>query len=92
MNMEKININKEAEYTNQYFYLNNGTPLKSLAELIDQLVHMDQGMFNHHVNKKNNDFANWLRDVFGEKELARRIKMTRSPQGMLNSIKKYLES
>ncbi len=92
MNMEKININKEAEYTNQYFYLNSGTPVKSLAELIDQLVGMDQAMFNHHVNRKNNDFANWLRDVFGEKELARRITMTRSPQGMLNSIKKYLES
>jgi len=88
----KIDIYQEASSTENYFYLSNGTPLKSLAELIDQLVKMDQEIFNNHVNKKNNDFANWVRDVFGYKELARRMTMTRSPQGMLKSISKFLES
>ena len=88
----KIDIYQEATSTEHYFYLSNGTPLKSLAELIDQLVNMDQELFNNHVNKKNNDFANWVRDVFGYKELARRMTMTRSPQGMLKSITKFLES
>ena len=87
-----INIYQEASSTEQYFYLNNGTPLKSLAELIDQLVDMEQELFNHHVSKNNNDFANWVRNVFEQKELARRITLSRSPQGMLNSITKYLES
>ena len=86
-----IDIYQEAESTEQYFYLNNGTPLKSIAELIDQLVDMDQDLFNYHVSKKKNDFANWVRDVFGKKELARRMNMTRSPQGMLKSITKILE-
>jgi len=89
---KKYDIYKEALSTEHYFYLNNGTPLKNLAELIDQLVNMDQGLFNNHVNKKNNDFSNWVRDVFGYKELARRMNMSRSPQGMLKSITKYLES
>ena len=89
---KKFDIYKEASSTEHYFYLNNGTPLKNLAELIDQLVNMDQGLFNNHVNKKNNDFSNWVRDVFGYKELARRMNMSRSPQGMLKSITKYLES
>lgn len=89
---KKIDIYQEAESTDQYFYLNNGTPLKSIAELLDQLVDMDQGLFNHHVNKKNNDFANWIRDIFGKKELARRIKLTHSPESMLKSMTKYLES
>ena len=88
----KINIYQEAESTENYFYLSNGTPLKSLAELIDQLVKMDQDLFNHHVTRKNNDFANWVRDVFGKKELSRRMAMTRSPRGMLKSITKFLES
>ncbi|KUK66703.1 MAG: hypothetical protein XD85_0040 [Parcubacteria bacterium 34_609] len=66
--------------------------MKSLAELIDQLVNMDEELFRYHVNEKNNDFANWIRDVFGAKELARRISMSRSAQGMLKSITKYLES
>ena len=89
---KKIDIYQEATSTEQYFYLHNGIPLKSLAELIDQLVNMDEELFRYHVNEKNNDFANWIRDVFGAKELARRISMSRSPQGMLKSITKYLES
>lgn len=88
---KKIDIYKEAPTTEQYFYLHNGTPVKSLAELIDQLVNMDQELFSYHVSDKNNDFANWIRDVFGEKELARRIKLSRSTQGMRKSITKYLE-
>lgn len=89
---KKIDIYQEATSTEQYFYLHNGIPLKSLAELIDQLVNMDEELFRYHVNEKNNDFANWIRDVFGAKELARRISMSRSAQGMLKSITKYLES
>ena len=87
-----IDIYHEAPNSQHYFYLHNGTPLKSIAELIDELVHMDQIVFNHHIDKQKNDFANWLRDVFGQKELARRINLTRSPKGMLKSIKKYLQS
>jgi len=63
-----------------------------LAELLDQLANMDIEVFNYHVSRKNNDFANWIRDVFGEKELARRMKMSRSPYGMLKSITKFLEN
>ncbi|MDD3655301.1 MAG: hypothetical protein PHI72_00830 [Atribacterota bacterium] len=89
---KKIDIYQEAPTVEQYFYLHNGTPIKSLAELIDQLINMEQELFCYHVHSKNNDFANWIRDVFGAKELARRIKMSHSAPGMLKSITKYLES
>lgn len=89
---KKIDIYREASTSDNYFYLNNGIPIKNLAELLDQLVNMDQELFNYHVSKQNNDFANWVRDVFGEKEMARRMKMSRSPQGMLKSITKFLEN
>ncbi|MDD4362795.1 MAG: hypothetical protein PHD33_01105 [Atribacterota bacterium] len=88
---KKFDIYQEAPSNEKYFYLNNKIPLKNLAELIEQLTKIDQETFKCHVNKKNNDFAKWVRDVFGEKELARRMKMSRSPQGMLKSITKFLE-
>lgn len=87
-----MNIYQEATTTSQYFYLHDGTALKSMSELMDYLITMNQEIFSHHVNKKNNDFANWIRDIFGEKELARRIALSKSPLGMLNTIKKYLAS
>lgn len=87
-----FDLYSEAESTEKYFYLHNGIPLKSIPELIDQLVKMNQELFDYHVNKDHNDFANWVRDVFGNRELARRINLTRTPKGMMDSITKYFES
>jgi len=43
---KKIDIYREASTSDNYFYLNNGIPIKNLAELIDQLVNMDQELFS----------------------------------------------
>ena len=88
---QNIDINQDIPSTQHYFYLNNGTKLKNIAELMESLKYMDQDLFSFHVNKQNNDFANWIRDVFGEKELARRISLARYPTSMLKSIKKYIQ-
>ena len=88
---QNIDINQDIPSTQHYFYLNNGKKLKNIAELMESLKYMDQDLFSFHVNKQNNDFANWIRDVFGEKELARRISLARYPTSMLKSIKKYIQ-
>ena len=86
-----IDIGQEALSTQHYFYLKNGKKLKNIAELMENLKHMDQDLFSFHVNEQHNDFASWIRDVFGEKELARRISRARYPTSMLKSIEKYTQ-
>ncbi len=86
-----INIAQEAPSAEHNFYLNNGKKVKNIAELMESLKHMDQDLFSFHVNEQHNDFASWIRDVFGEKELARRINQTRYPANMLKSIEKYIQ-
>jgi len=86
-----IDIGQEAPSTQHYFYLNNGKKLKNIAELMESLKDMDQDLFSFHVNEQHNDFASWIRDVFGEKELARRISLTCYPTSMLKSIEKYIQ-
>ena len=88
---KNIDIGQEAPSTQHYFYLNNGKKLKNIAELMESLKHMDQDLFSFHVNEQHNDFASWIRDVFGEKELARRISHARYPTSMLKSIEKYIQ-
>lgn len=88
---KNIDIGQEAPSTEHYFYLNNGKKLKNIAELMENLKHMDQDLFSSHVNEQHNDFASWIRDVFGEKELARRIRDARHPANMLKSIEKYTQ-
>lgn len=55
------------------FFLNDGRILRTLKDLKDALETMDDSTFYHHVTADRNDFANWVRDVFNQPELADKI-------------------
>lgn len=57
----------------QEFFLLNGKKVKNYTELAKILEHLEDHVFRHHVNPDNNDFANWIRDVFKDVELAKKI-------------------
>jgi len=76
-----------------YFYLNNGEILRSAEELKIELEKNCEGFnlqnFYHHNNLERNDYAEWIKYVLHEKKLAEKIKQLKTPQDMLNEIKKY---
>ena len=53
------------------FFVNDGRALGNMNELMESLKDMDEETFNHHVNKEKNDFMNWVKDVVGDKVLAK---------------------
>ena len=55
------------------FMVVDGSSLKSVSELLDKIEEISEDVFNYHVTDERNDFANWVRDVFDEKELAERL-------------------
>jgi hypothetical protein len=61
------------------FYLNNGKELNSLRALYDEIHHMPDVVFFHHVTPERNDFANWVKDVIGDKTLAAKIAKAGTP-------------
>ncbi|HYD03448.1 MAG TPA: DUF5752 family protein [Alphaproteobacteria bacterium] len=73
----------------KYFVLCDGRKLKNAKELADTLQLINDDMFKYHVTDTKNDFANWINDVFGEPELAKKIKSVRSRFDM--SIELYRE-
>lgn len=66
------NLTKEIP-ENNYFVLANGRPVKHVAELASILDQLEDHVFKHHVSADRNDFHNWIRDVFEDIELARKI-------------------
>ena len=58
----------------KYFMLSNGTAIRSIEELAVLLDNISDEDFSSHVNSEKNDFASWINDVFGEKELAESLK------------------
>ncbi|MBU0757868.1 MAG: hypothetical protein KKF44_07380 [Nanoarchaeota archaeon] len=59
-----------------YFILTSGVAIKNLKELVGSLETMNEGVFRHHVNDERNDFANWVRDILNEPDLADELKDT----------------
>ena len=74
----------------QYFFLSDGRPLKSLLELADAFEDMTDDIFKHHVTDAKNDFAKWVQDVFGDEGLAIRLGQSKSRQQHQLIILKHL--
>ncbi len=66
-----------------YFNLANGQVLKDLTELKNALKTMDENTFSHHVNENRNDFANWVKDVIKDENLAEQISHARTKEDIL---------
>jgi predicted ribosome quality control (RQC) complex YloA/Tae2 family protein len=74
----------------EYFRLVDGKVIKNLYELINSLRSMHDNTFRHHVNNEKNDFANWIRDVFKDYELAEDILKSKNKKEIIKRIEKRL--
>lgn len=63
----------ESAPNQRYFVLANGKPVQHVAELAEVLEDLEDHVFDHHVNPERNDFHNWVKDVFQDIELAKKM-------------------
>jgi len=66
----------------KYFYLIDGSVLRSLHDLRKILKSIKPEVFAHHVNSERNDFATWVRDVIKDYPLARKLRELKDPKVM----------
>lgn len=57
----------------QCFWTTNGLIIANLIELRDAFEKMENDVFTHHVTEKKNDFADWVKYVLGDTELAEKM-------------------
>jgi len=69
-----------------YFFLKTGEQIRSLGQLKEKLESIDDDTFSHHVNEYKNDFANWIRDVMHNNELADKINGLKSKTEIIDAI------
>jgi len=75
-----------------YFVLLGGHKIKNVKDLADALEMIDENHFKHHVNDKKNDFANWIRDVFEEFDLAEKVKTAKNKDHTRLIIYKHISN
>ncbi len=72
------------------FVLKDGRVLKDMVELSNSLEYMSDDVFGHHVNASKNDFARWMSDVFGEKELAAHLEKAKTKTELQLALLKHI--
>lgn len=74
--------NRKAVFSNvaegKEFWASNGLIVRNLNELASALGSMEEYHFSQHVNADKNDFAQWVSDVYGQKELAENLGQSKS--------------
>lgn len=69
---------KLARVPEQYiFYCCDGSVYRDMAELAVGLAAMTDEAFAYHCNSEKQDFANWVRDIIEDIELANDLAMAR---------------
>jgi hypothetical protein len=75
------------------FYTHQGHIIWSVYELVSDVQNMDDYNFVYHVNldHNKNDFADWIRDVLGDEELAMQLEGITDKKKYLSIIKKRIK-
>ncbi len=63
----------------QCFWTTNGIIVADLIGLRDLLHSISDDVFRHHVTKDRNDFADWVKAVLKDTELADALRRTKQP-------------
>jgi len=73
------------------FWVHDGRILKNIRELLYALKNMKKDVFNYHVNKEKNDFANWINDIIKDTKLAKDMSKTKGKKEIIKKISKRIK-
>jgi hypothetical protein len=82
-------LKKEVK-SDYYFVLSDGRKIKNVKELAEEMGKMEDAVFFHHVTDERNDFAQWIKDVFDETELAEQISHIKNKHELQKKIYEYI--
>jgi hypothetical protein len=76
------------------FWCTDGTILRNISEVLHFVENTQDHLFQYHVNEDNNknDFADWIREVFHEDELANDLEGVMDRKQYGNILRKYLRT
>jgi len=71
----------------QAFFVKDGSVVTVLGDLVSYIKNMSDDVYGHHVNENGNDFANWIRHVFGRKAIANKVDKAADKAALLKVLK-----
>ncbi len=69
----------------------DGSKLKNMSDFAEKLENMDDHVYKHHVDKKKNDFSQWVGDVMEDGELAEALVGKEQQEAHVTVLKHMLK-
>ncbi|MBI2546714.1 hypothetical protein HYV81_06060 [Candidatus Woesearchaeota archaeon] len=73
-----------------YFHLSDGRVLRNVNDLLQALKSMSEHVYHHHVNAHRNDFSTWIRDIFGDYNVAHKALSAKGRHELISILEKEL--
>lgn len=73
------------------FWINDGPIIKNIVELRDALSNILNEKFRYHVNIDKDDFGLWIDKVLKDKNLAKKLSMTKTKKSYHKIISDYIK-
>ncbi|MFH0978089.1 MAG: hypothetical protein V1837_02185 [Candidatus Woesearchaeota archaeon] len=73
------------------FYACNGAVIRNIYELASTIESLQDDAFSYHVNQEKNDFANWVNDILGDGQLAKKLKGIKNRKKYAETIRKRIK-
>lgn len=89
--MERIESMLKSAGPGKFLALRDGKTLHNVSDLRAALVSMSSETFNYHVNFERNDFAAWILNVFGDKNLSEKVNSSTSKAQLIRILNEHFD-
>jgi hypothetical protein len=79
----EVMVKVPAEYV---FWCHDGSIFEDLQQLAEGLAVMSDETFEYHSNQEKHDFANWIRDIIRDEELAKELAQVNNRASAARSV------
>jgi hypothetical protein len=79
----EVPVKVPAEYV---FWCHDGSVFEDLEQLAEGLAAMSDETFEYHSNQVKHDFANWIRDIIRDEELAEELAQVNNGASAARSV------
>ncbi len=90
LNRVKVILSDVSSLDKAFFFC-NGVVAKNIYELIREIDHLNEKDFSFHVNDTKDDFAKWIKDIFGYYELYDNLMNIKDKNKYLRILKRGIE-
>ncbi|MFH1182191.1 MAG: hypothetical protein V1702_04490 [Candidatus Woesearchaeota archaeon] len=72
-------------------WLSDGRVIRTIEELYNAVKNMKNSVYNEHVSKSRNEFADWVGEILGQEKLAHELAKAASRKESANILKMFVE-